>query len=283
MHELGNSGSANLAASDAPLAVSSESVSVVSTLASLPTRPVGPLYFSVGRESVVADGILRFHAMPSTGLAVHFANAYTVALADSNPGYADALRSSRSVCVTDGMPIAWAGRRFYPELADEWERVSGADLMIDVLTKSASHRPRHYFLGGDEETLSALIANIRLKWPQVVIAGFESPPFRDLTPAEVAQQDQRIRDSGATHVWVGLGTPKQDWESERLAAELPVVALAVGAAFDFIAGTKKRAPQWIQDSGLEWAHRLFSEPRRLTKRYLWGNPRFVIAAWRHRP
>ena len=111
----------------------------------------------------------------------------------------------------------------------------------------------------------------------------ESPPFRPLTAAEVAAQDQRIRQSGAELVWVGLGTPKQDHEVARLAAELPVVALAVGAAFDFLAGTKPQAPLWMQRSGTEWAFRLASEPKRLTRRYLWGNPRFLQAALRDRP
>ena len=277
MHDLGGTSSVNVEPT-----VAKDRVRVDFSSLALPTRKVGPLSFSVGEQSAVVEWLLSFSAA-STGTAVHFANAYTVALADSNAEYVQALGSARSVCVTDGMPISWAGRRFYPDLAGSWERVSGADVMQAVLAESSSAGPKHYFLGGDDETLASLIASIRRDWPQAVIAGYESPPFRELTPAELAQQDQRIRDSRATHVWVGLGTPKQDWESERLAAELPVVALSVGAAFDFIGGTKKRAPKWVQDSGLEWAHRLFSEPRRLAKRYLWGNPRFVIAAWRHRP
>ena len=81
-------------------------------------------------------------------------------------------------------------------------------------------------------------------------------------------------------MWVGLGTPKQDHEVARLSDELPVVAMAVGAAFDFIAGTKPQAPVLMQRTGTEWLYRLASEPRRLTKRYLWGNPRFLRAAAR---
>ena len=150
------------------------------------------------------------------------------------------------------------------------------------------------------------------------MVGAESPPFRALSAEAIAAQDARIRDSGAnivwvglgtpnrtgkaarragvvalrsaggrgavrdsgaTIVWVGLGTPKQDWEVARLTASVPV-AMAVGAAFDFLAGVKPQAPLWMQKSGTEWAFRFASEPRRLAKRYLWGNPRFLVAAAR---
>lgn len=116
-----------------------------------------------------------------------------------------------------------------------------------------------------------------------MLAGAESPPFRDLTDDERREQDDRIQASRADIVWVGLGTPKQDFEAERLAEALPLLAAAVGAAFDFTAGTVKPAPAWMQRSGLEWAHRLASEPRQLWRRYLIGNARFVsIALRRHR-
>ena len=112
--------------------------------------------------------------------------------------------------------------------------------------------------------------------------GVESPPFHDPSPASLAERDARIRASGATLVWVGLGTPKQDHEVARLARDVGVTALAVGAAFDFLAGTVRQAPVWMQRSGTEWAFRLASDPRRLAHRYLWGNPRFVGAVVRQR-
>jgi N-acetylglucosaminyldiphosphoundecaprenol N-acetyl-beta-D-mannosaminyltransferase len=93
----------------------------------------------------------------------------------------------------------------------------------------------------------------------------------------LAERDRRIAESGATLVWVGLGTPKQDTEVRRLADSLPITALAVGAAFDFLAGTVSQAPEWMQRSGLEWTYRLAHEPKRLGKRYLWGNSRFVLS------
>ena len=108
--------------------------------------------------------------------------------------------------------------------------------------------------------------------------GMESPPFRDLSKVELLEQDERIRRSRATMVWDGLGTPHQDFEVQRLAAHLPVAALAVGAAFEFIAGTKPQAPLWMQRSGVEWVFRLASEPKRLARRYLWGNSVFLQQA-----
>jgi N-acetylglucosaminyldiphosphoundecaprenol N-acetyl-beta-D-mannosaminyltransferase len=151
--------------------------------------------------------------------------------------------------------------------------------MLAVLDRGTSLG--HYLLGGSEETLAALKRVIARRFPTARIVGAESPAFRALSDAEVAAQDSRIRQSGAQVVWVGLGTPKQDWEVARLSEELPVVALAVGAAFDFLAGTKSQAPMLMQSTGTEWLYRLASEPRRLAKRYLWGNPRFLRAAVRN--
>ncbi|MDQ1250148.1 MAG: N-acetylglucosaminyldiphosphoundecaprenol N-acetyl-beta-D-mannosaminyltransferase [Actinomycetota bacterium] len=259
-----------------------------SALLSLPRRTVGPVPFRVvplaeAVAAVVADALGVADGSGAPGIAVHFANAYTVALADADPGYAGLFSPGRVAVFTDGVPVAWAGRRFYQEMAAEWERVYGPDVMTGVLAASTHDGPAHYLLGGSPQVLADLQQAIARRWPEARIAGAESPPYRALTEAERADQDRRIAESGAQIVWVGLGTPKQDWEVARLAADLPVVAMAVGAAFDFLAGAKSQAPVWVQRSGLEWAYRLGTEPRRLGKRYLWGNPRFVLSAWRSRP
>jgi N-acetylglucosaminyldiphosphoundecaprenol N-acetyl-beta-D-mannosaminyltransferase len=215
------------------------------------------------------------------GVAVHFANAYNIALADSDPEYLSVL-SRADIVFTDGTPVVWAGRRLHPQVAPRWTRVYGPDVMASVLATSTSQGPKHYLLGGSPETLDLLTQEIHRRWPQALIAGTESPPFRMPTVEELFARDERILESGATLVWVGLGTPKQDYEVARLAKALPVAALAVGAAFDFIAGTSKQAPVWMQRSGTEWLYRFSQEPRRLAHRYLWGNPRFIAAAIRHR-
>ncbi|TXH41566.1 MAG: glycosyltransferase [Actinobacteria bacterium] len=242
------------------------------------TFQIGVIPFSVLPFDSAVEEILR-RAESCVPTAVHFANAYTIALADSDAAYAGLFTRSQAVNLTDGMPVAWVGRRAYGQSSDQWPRVYGPDVMEAVLARDSA--VRHYLLGGDERTLETLQHVIARRFPSARVVGAESPPFRPMTPDEIAAQDQRIRDSGAQIVWVGLGTPKQDWEVSRLAAEVSVVAMAVGAAFDFIAGTKPQAPVWMQRTGTEWLYRLASEPRRLTKRYLWGNPRFIRAAVRN--
>ena len=254
---------------------------MIAPVLGLPVREVGPVPFRVATfpeavKSVVASASAMADA--NRGVAVHFANAYTIALADSDPEYGALLARRGSAAFTDGVPVAWVGRRAYPEFAETWDRVYGPDVMEAVLDASTVEGPRHFLLGGSPETLDELQSVIASRWVDALIVGAESPPFRELTAEEFVAQDARIRDSGATIVWVGLGTPKQDWEVARLAGSLPVVAMAVGAAFDFLAGVKPQAPLWMQRSGTEWAFRLATEPKRLARRYLWGNPRFLMAA-----
>jgi N-acetylglucosaminyldiphosphoundecaprenol N-acetyl-beta-D-mannosaminyltransferase len=213
------------------------------------------------------------------GFAVHFCNAYNVALARKDDAYARLL-SQGDLVFSDGVPITWVGKRAYPALAGDWDRVYGPDVMRGVLERSTKTGPRHYLLGGEASTLKALQEFIARDYPQAKVVGAESPPFRPATAQELTERDARILASGATIVWVGLGTPRQDTEVQRLAAALPVTAMAVGAAFDFLAGTKKQAPVWMQRSGTEWAFRLASEPRRLGRRYVWGNSVFLLEAVR---
>jgi N-acetylglucosaminyldiphosphoundecaprenol N-acetyl-beta-D-mannosaminyltransferase len=238
---------------------------------------VGAIDFSVLPLKQAIDLILDLGSRtPEHGIAVHFANAYNVALADTDPMYRDLINAGDLVC-SDGTPVVWAGRRLHKALSAQWTRVYGPDVLTGVLNSSAPKSPRHYFLGSTPETLSLLTSRIASTWPDAEVVGSESPPFRAPTKGELAERDRRIAESGATLVWVGLGTPKQDTEVRRLADSLPVTALAVGAAFDFLAGTVSQAPEWMQRSGLEWTYRLAQEPKRLGKRYLWGNPRFLLS------
>jgi N-acetylglucosaminyldiphosphoundecaprenol N-acetyl-beta-D-mannosaminyltransferase len=242
------------------------------------THEVGSIPFAVLRFDSSVDEVIR-RATSGEPTAVHFANAYTIALADTDLEYADLFNEPTALNFTDGVPVAWVGRRAYGLSAQDWPRVYGPDVMQAVFDRGPA--VKHFLLGGSPRTLEALGAAVSSRWPEAVVVGAESPPFRPLTGQEQQEQDQRILDSGADLVWVGLGTPKQDWEVARLAESVGVVALAVGAAFDFLAGTKPQAPPWVQRSGIEWAYRLASEPRRLARRYLWGNPRFLVAAARN--
>ena len=243
-----------------------------------PLGDIGPLFFTVMPFAAAVQEILhRAHdprGSKRAGCAVHFCNAYNIALAVKNPEYLSVLRSG-DLILSDGVPITWVGKSAYPHLRANWDRVYGPDVMTAILERSTEAGPRHYLLGGAPETLQALRANITRRFPNAVIAGAESPPFRSPSAVELSERDQRIRESGATMVWVGLGTPKQDYEVARLANSLPVVALAVGAAFDFLGETTSQAPEWMQRNGLEWIYRFVQEPRRLGHRYLWGNTVFL--------
>ena len=257
------------------------------TTAGSPARDhrIGRIDFTVMPLAAAIDYVLEASDAVATGtlghpgLAIHFCNAYNVALAKGDSTYASLLAQA-DVVFSDGVPITWVGRRAYPLVADAWERVYGPDVMRGVLDRSTDGGPRHYLLGGTPETLDLLQSQIAQRHPDALVVGAESPPFRPATPAELAQRDERLRACGATIVWVGLGTPRQDAEVRRLADALPITAMAVGAAFDFLAGTKPQAPQWMQRSGLEWAFRLASEPGRLGRRYVWGNSVFAAEAAR---
>lgn len=245
---------------------------------------VGSIPFSVMRldeavQSVFAAAQALSDSSANRGTAIHFCNAYNVALARSDHFYRQVIECGDYV-FSDGVPITWVGKRLRPDLAATWERVYGPDIMTAVLQQSTENGPTHYLLGGSPSVLDSLGSAISDRFPAARIVGSESPAFRPSTDAELAERDERITSSGASIVWVGLGTPKQDYEVARLASTLPVVAIAVGAAFDFLSGTKPQAPVWMRRSGTEWLFRFASEPRRLAKRYLWGNSVFAWEAAR---
>ncbi len=194
--------------------------------------------------------------------------------------------SEADIATPDGMPVAWCLRLTgHPGQ----ERVYGPELMRRALAQSGDFGWSHYLYGGSEETLKRLQAAVDEFAPAAKIVGAHSPPFRDLTPEEEAADYERIRAAGADIVWVGLGMPKQELWMGRARHALPGLAIAgVGAAFDFLAGTKKQAPEWMQRSGLEWLFRLATEPRRLWRRYIYNNPAYLVlmarqvAKWRIR-
>ncbi|MEV8133603.1 WecB/TagA/CpsF family glycosyltransferase [Pseudarthrobacter oxydans] len=213
----------------------------------------------------------------STATHVHLVNAYTIALAEKEPLYRQAL-SGPALNLPDGKPLAWASalRRQKPHLT----QVRGPTLFVDIFRLGWPLGVKHYLLGSTPEVLAKLVVELERRYPTAKIVGSESPPFRSLTPEELRRQDARINDSGAHIVWVGLGTPKQDFEVARLASSVTALPIAIGAAFDFIAGSKTEAPAWMIRMGLEWVFRLASEPRRLWRRYLLGNLLFIRAATR---
>jgi N-acetylglucosaminyldiphosphoundecaprenol N-acetyl-beta-D-mannosaminyltransferase len=225
------------------------------------------------------DAVRRLTDRSATraGQAVHLCNAYTLSLALRDPGFS-AMLNRGDLNLPDGMPLVWAARRAgFPDLR---RRVYGPDLMIEVVRLGRVAGFRHYLYGSTPEVITSLTASLAKIAPGVQIVGAEAPPFRPLSSGEEAQLVQRIRDARPDIVWVGLGTPAQDHFVDSFRDRCGVILVAVGAAFDFLAGTKRQAPPWMQDHGLEWVFRLAIEPRRLWRRYLIGNAWFLRGVWR---
>jgi N-acetylglucosaminyldiphosphoundecaprenol N-acetyl-beta-D-mannosaminyltransferase len=178
-----------------------------------------------------------------------------------------------SLAVPDGQPLVWAMRA----LGHDASRVYGPELMARYCERSAKTGIRMYLYGGrNQGSLVQLALNLRQAYPGVKIVGGYSPPFRELTDEENDRVIDDINACGADVVWVGIGQPKQEkWMADvRNRLETPVL-IGVGAAFDFHAGLVPQAPDWMQHMGLEWLFRLAHEPRRLWRRYLRYNPRFI--------
>jgi N-acetylglucosaminyldiphosphoundecaprenol N-acetyl-beta-D-mannosaminyltransferase len=230
-------------------------------------------------QSTAVDQVLT-QPDPRRGRSVHLCNAYTLSLARRDPALRQILNDD-CLNLPDGMPLIWLGRRLGLDRLDG--RVYGPDLMLATMDHGRSMGLRHYLHGSTDEVLEKLETHLRLRLPGIDIIGRDAPPFRDLTPAEASALEQRLIDLRPDIVWVGLGTPKQDFFVHEFSHRVPAAFVAVGAAFDFISGTKPQAPTWMQARGLEWVYRLAKEPRRLWRRYLVGNTLFVVDVLRDRP
>ncbi len=183
------------------------------------------------------------------------------------------IHNHAGLVTPDGMPLVWLSRLHG---CKNTRRVYGPDLLLAVCQRSPVNGWKHYFYGGAPGVAEQLASRLTEKFPGLAVAGCDTPPFRPLTPEEDLTAVNKINDSHADIVWVGLSTPKQEiWMAEHLGKVTAPVMIGVGAAFDFHAGVKKQAPHWMQRSGLEWLFRLATEPRRLWKRYLINNPLFM--------
>jgi N-acetylglucosaminyldiphosphoundecaprenol N-acetyl-beta-D-mannosaminyltransferase len=174
----------------------------------------------------------------------------------------------------DGMPLVWLSRLHGYSNAG---RVYGPDLMLAVCDRAQATGRRHFFYGGAPGVAERLACALRTRYPALIVAGTYSPPYRAADTDEDGDVLAAINAAAPDIVWVGLGTPKQDyWVSRHRDRLTAPVLIAVGAAFDFHAGLLRQAPRWMQRSGLEWLFRLVQEPRRLAFRYLVYNPLFVL-------
>jgi N-acetylglucosaminyldiphosphoundecaprenol N-acetyl-beta-D-mannosaminyltransferase len=173
----------------------------------------------------------------------------------------------------DGQPVRWALNLLHG--AGLNERVYGPDLTLQVCAAAAARDLPVYFYGSRPEVLERLIANLRARFPTLKVAGSEPSKFRTTTEQEKREIVERIQDSGARVTFVGLGCPRQEIFAFEYRDDLQIPVLAVGAAFDYHAGLVAEPPAWIQRYGLQWLYRLAQDPRRLWRRYVLLNPRFL--------
>ncbi|MET3143553.1 UNVERIFIED_ORG: N-acetylglucosaminyldiphosphoundecaprenol N-acetyl-beta-D-mannosaminyltransferase [Arthrobacter sp. UYEF2] len=249
-------------------------------IAQLPVsrRRFAGISFSVANLAQATKLIITAAVETRTGgLDIHLLNAYSLALAERSDTFRACLVEA-SDNFPDGKPLSWLTKLSKAPL----KQVRGPSLFERVLDEGREQGVRHLLLGSTPETLALLEASLVSRYPGLHIVGSISPPFRNLSADDYETQDDEIASCRPHIVWVGLGTPKQDFEAQRLARQGDFLAIAVGAAFDFSAGTKKEAPPWMAHIGVEWIYRFGSEPKRLWRRYLVGNFVFLYSAVRRR-
>jgi N-acetylglucosaminyldiphosphoundecaprenol N-acetyl-beta-D-mannosaminyltransferase len=203
------------------------------------------------------------------------AAVHVVMVGQDDPEVRDALLGS-TLTLPDGMPVVWAANWLGENLPD---RVYGPELMRRYNNRCAESGHRVWLYGGrDQGSLVQLALSMRRKHRGIHVVGGYSPPFRALTGEEEDAIVEQINQAQADVLWVGIGVPKQEKWMARMRDRLEVpVMCGVGAAFDFHAGRVSQAPDWMQERGLEWTYRIAQEPRRLLPRYLYYNPRFMLA------
>lgn len=200
------------------------------------------------------------------------ANVHVVMTAYWDRAYRKILNHAALV-TPDGMPLVWGLRQLG---IVKQSRVYGPDLMLAWCDRATQEQLSIYLYGGTDTMLQRLAQNLQQQFPDLIIAGSHAPPFRALTPAEEAADVAAIRQSGAAVIFVGLGCPKQEEWMARQQGKLNAVMIGVGAAFSFHSGTVSQAPRWMMAWGLEWAYRLWQEPRRLWRRYVLNNSAFLL-------
>jgi len=239
--------------------------------------PIVPATVQAATEMALADadaGRTRMYV---------FVNAHSAKLRREHPAYDCVLADTqRAVALADGRSISWAARMLgHGDIGT----VPGPDLLEELSARTASGGIPVFFLGGQEGVAQELAAALCRRYPGILVAGTATPPFGDWSDETSRELVRQVKESGARFLWLGVSAPKQEIWAHRWLDELGMPVLCVGAAFDFSAGRVRRAPVWMRRAGFEWVHRLATEPRRMWRRYLLGNPVFVadVIRWWRRP
>ena len=205
------------------------------------------------------------------GQYICVSNVHTTIMAHENPEYMK-IQNDAVMALPDGSPLSSYSRESGKSMA---KRVTGPDLMKEILMRSGENHWKHFFYGSTEDTLKMLKEKLTERYPEAEIVGMISPPFREITEEEDAEYIKKINDAAPDFVWVGLGAPKQEIWMAAHKGKINALMIGVGAAFDFESGNIKRAPKWMQDMKLEWLYRMMQDPKRLFKRYFVTNIKYL--------
>lgn len=204
------------------------------------------------------------------GKYICVSNVHTTVMASEDDEYMK-IQNSSFLSLPDGKPLSIIGKRKYAEMG----RVTGCDLMKEIFLISEEKGYKHYFYGNTEKNLNKFISVIKRKYPRLNIVGYKPSAFRRLTEEENDKLIKSFNDTKADFGWIALGAPKQEIFMYKNRAKTNCVMIGVGGAFNVMAGISPRAPKWMQACSLEWLFRLFDDPKRLWKRYLVTNTKFI--------
>lgn len=225
-------------------------------------------------SAVTMESALAFVAENMDSLRGEYvcaSNVHTTVMARGDAHYLE-VQSESVMSLPDGKPLSVVGRKKAPY---PMEKVTGTHFMQNIFTDSRFAGKKHYFYGTGNEDLERMIAKVREDYPEMMICGYEPSIFRELSDVEVEELAQRINDAQADFIWVAIGAPRQEILMHRLKGKVNGLMTGVGGAFNILAGRVSDAPMWMQNAGLEWLYRLIKEPKRLFKRYLVTNSKFI--------
>ena len=218
--------------------------------------PIGKVNISAVNMQGALDAIDKQIAINKSAY-ICVTNVRTSMLSQKDADYCR-IQNGSFLTVPDGKPLVWYARLISRQGIG---RVSGVDLVRNILSRSSGKRYSHFFYGSTREVLDKMEITIQNEYPGVHLKGFYSPPFRELEDWEVEDFISRINKCKPTFLWVGLGAPKQERFMERIVNRLDgVILVGVGLAFEYIAGTVKSSPVWMQENGLEWLYRCAQQP-----------------------
>ena len=215
--------------------------------------------------------LLSKHYDEFRGKYICVSNVHTCVMAHDDPAYWT-VQTSSIASLPDGKPLSVIGRKVAPTMG----RVTGPDLMREIFSISKKMGWKHYFYGNEQKNLDALLIALDRDFPGLDIVGIEPSLFRPLSETEKNELIERINDSDADFAWIALGAPRQEIFCYELRERTNAVMIGVGGAFNVLAGVVPEAPRWMQDLSLEWLYRLIQEPRRLFRRYLVTNSKFIF-------